>query len=167
MSKKDKEHESAATSEPNLSLEECKKELAYWKDQFLRSKADFENFKRRIEKEQTQWFQTAQAVLLFDLLNVVDDFDRAFEEKQKEGYSLELKAWIEGFELIRKSLHKLLSKYDVKEIKIEAEFDPRIHEAVAQVDSPDHKAGQIVDVIQKGYTFKDAVLRPAKVTIAR
>jgi molecular chaperone GrpE len=167
MSKKDKENESATPSESTLSLEECKKELDYWKDQFLRAKADFENFKRRIEKEKEQWYQTAQAVLLLDLLPVIDNFDRALEEKQKEEYSPELKAWLEGFELIRKSLHKLLSKYDIKEIKIKAEFDPHLHEAVAQVISPEHKTGQIVEVIEKGYTLKDTVLRPAKVTIAR
>jgi len=154
-------------SDQETKLEACSNGLEQWKSQFLRSNADFENFKRRMEKEQAQWYQTAQAQLLLELLNVVDDFDRAFEGAQKQKVSEELAGWFKGFELIYKSLHRILQKYEVQEIEQMTEFDPNLHEALAQIDSPEHESGQIVDVMQKGYTFKGQVLRPAKVSVAR
>lgn len=147
-------------------LEICKQELVQVKDQYLRAKADFENFKRRIEKEQTQWYRAAQAQLMLDLLEIVDNFDRALEETQKQEQSEQFKAWLEGFELIHKSLHKLLSDYEIEEIAVDS-FDPHLHEAVSQIKSEEHKSGEIVEVMQKGYTFKGEVLRPAKVTVAQ
>jgi len=176
VSKKDiKQNVSSHKNEPNndksvdtnKELERCQKESEQLKAQFIRATADLENFKRRMEKEQAQWYQAAQAALLIDLLNVVDNFDHALQEKKKEERSAEFQAWLEGFELIRKSFDTLLQKYEVKEIKEVVEFDPQFHEAVAQVDAPDKKSGQIVEVVQKGYTFKGELLRPAKVTVAR
>ncbi len=145
----------------------CKKEVEQWKTQYLRATADLENYKRRIEKEQTNWCRRAQERVLLDLLRVVDDFDRAFAERQDQEPSEELKGWFEGFELIYKSLQKLLQHYEIHEIENMKEFDPHLHEAVAQIDSPDHESGEIVEVMQKGYIFKDDVLRPAKVVVAQ
>jgi len=156
-------NEHADKSENNDS----KKEIEQWKTLCLRAAADLENYKRRVEKDQALWYKQAQERVLLDLLKVVDDFDRAQEERQDQEPSEELKGWFEGFELIYKSFQKMLQQYDVDEIEQMTQFDPHLHEAVVQVDSPDHESGQIVEVLQKGYMFKDDVLRPAKVTVAK
>jgi molecular chaperone GrpE len=140
-------------------LNECLLEKDEWKDRCLRTAADFENFKRRSEKERIQWITNTQSSVLADVLDIVDDFERALAQPADQSR--------EGFELIYKSLQKILQKYGVQEIKEVAEFDPNLHEAIMQVESTDHQAGQIVQVLQKGYRFKEQILRPAKVSVAK
>lgn len=147
-----------STSEHQLN--ECLVEKDEWKDRCLRTAADFENFKRRSEKERISWITNTQSAMLNDLLSVVDDFERAFSTKDQASS-------LEGFTMIYKSFQKLLDKYGVQEIKEIAEFDPNLHEAIMQVESGDHQAGQIVQVLQKGYRFKEQILRPAKVSVAK
>ena len=148
-------------------LHACRQAQESWKEKCLRISADFENFKKRLSKEQAQWAESAQIQVLKDLLPIIDDFDRAYEEIQKKERVADLDAWISGFTLIRSSLHKLLQKFGVSEIKNYTDFDPLYHEAVTQVESVDHKPGQIVQVFQKGYQYKDHVLRPARVSVAK
>lgn len=147
------------------TLQACQQELAEWKDKYLRLSADFQNYKRRQTQEQSSLRRMMQGKILFDLLRIVDDFDRALEEAKTEESS-GLAAWLEGFSMIRKELYKLLDSYGVKEIETYDEFDPEIHEAVMQVDSEDHQSGSIVEVLEKGYMIDGQVLRPAKVSIA-
>ena len=142
----------------DVQLKECQIQMSEWKDRFLRTAADFENFKKRNEKEKTIWITSAQSSLLQDLIGIVDDFDRAFSSPAHNNG---------GFELIYKSLQKLLEKYGVQEMKPTGHFDPMMQEAIMQVESPDHAAGDIVNVLQKGYLFKGEVLRPAKVSVAK
>jgi molecular chaperone GrpE len=148
-------------------LQTCQQELQTWKDRALRSSADFENYKRRAEKERTQWVKMSQSALLLDLLQVVDDFDRAVDYLKSHPAPEELQPLFAGFTLTHKALVKLLSKYDVTEIQEHEIFDPVIHEATMQVDSPEHISGAIVAVLQKGYLLKEEVLRPAKVSVAK
>lgn len=148
-------------------LQTCKQAQENWKEKCLRITADFENFKKRLTKEQAQWAESAQIQVLKDLLPIIDDFDRAYEEVQKKEQVAELQTWISGFTLIRSSLHKLLQKFGVTEITQYSEFDPLYHEAVTQIESANHKPGQIVQVFQKGYHYKDHVLRPARVSVAK
>ncbi len=144
----------------------CQEELLAWKDRALRMSADFENYKKRTEKEKVQWAKSNQSIILNDLLAIVDDFDRALEQAHKHPASAEFNSWLAGFEMTSKALNKMLQKFDVQEIKEDQVFNPEIHEAVMQVESPDHISGSIVKVLQKGYTFKGEVLRPAKVSVA-
>lgn len=155
----------SATSE-NKELLSCREELTVWKDRCLRITADFDNFKKRTEREKSSWIKMTQANILLDLLTIVDDFDRALEEAQKNPSHDDFAVWFKGFELTSKSLQKLLQKYDVQEIKDHDLFNPQFHEAVMQVESADHISGAIVDVLQRGYLFKGDVLRPAKVSVA-
>ncbi|CAN5173869.1 nucleotide exchange factor GrpE [soil metagenome] len=141
-------------------LNECLIQKDEWKDRCLRTAAEFENFKRRSEKERVQWITNTQSAILNDVIDLADDFERAFANNDPS-------ASLEGFQIIYKSLQKILNKYGVQEIKEVAEFDPTIHEAIMQVESADHQAGQIVQVLQKGYRFKDQILRPAKVSVAK
>jgi molecular chaperone GrpE len=124
--------------------------------------SDFENFRRRTEKQRLELVETAQTPVLFDLVSIVDDFDRAFAELQSRP---ELSQDLIGFELIYKALKKLLEKYGVREIKETSHFNPELHEAVIQAEDEQKASGEIVQVLQKGYTYKGSVLRPSKVSV--
>lgn len=161
------EFQEQADTPANNELVACKQERDSWKDKFLHLQADFDNFTKRNIKERAQWSIAAQTSVLADLLPVIDDFDRAFAELDKKEVSAEVKNWFTGFQLIHKTLQKMLAKYDVVEIPASMPFDPSYHEAVVQVEAPDHESGAIVAILQKGYTSKGSVLRPAKVTVAK
>lgn len=137
-----------------------------WHAHYLRAAADLSNYKRRVEKEKESWSHAFRSDLLLDILNVVDDFDRAFASQQAAATD-EVKEWLVGFDMIRKSLGKILARYDVTEIANVTTFDPELHEAIAQVAADGREPGAIVDVLQKGYMLKDRVLRPAKVCVAQ
>lgn len=147
--------------------DECKNELVLMKDRLQRVTADFDNFKKRLERDRASWTDTIEAELIKDLLPVIDDFDRAISEHKKKERSPEFDSWLTGFELIAKALSKFLTAHNVQEILNRATFDPQFHEAILQVAVEGKESGQIVDVVQKGYMYKDTVLRPAKVTVAQ
>jgi molecular chaperone GrpE len=148
-------------------LEACQAERDDFKDKFLRVTADLQNFRRRTEKEQMMWMQTAQSEILLNLLPIVDDMDRALNESSKAGSSSEIAPWIAGLQMINQSLHKFLNKSGVEEITQLTTFDPNLHEAIASVDVPDKQSGSILEVLQKGFMFKGNVLRPAKVAVVK
>jgi molecular chaperone GrpE len=148
-------------------LEQCKSQIEDWKNKFLRAQADFDNFTRRIEKEKVTWLRAGQMPILRELLNIVDDVDRALANQVSSQLTPELQQWLAGFSLIGKALHKLITSHGVEEIKQISTFDPTIHEALIQVDAADRKSGDIIEVLQKGYMFKGEVLRAAKVSVAK
>lgn len=157
----DQEVEQAETVQVS-QLEVCQQEAAMWKDQYARIFADFDNYKKRIDREQIQWMQTAQTMVVKDLLPVVDNFERALAQKTEETANLYV-----GIEMVYKSVIQLLAKYGVKEFAEYNEFNPELHEALMNTESADHESGQIVQVLEKGFMIKDKVLRPAKVTVAQ
>jgi len=121
------------------ALQACQGEVQEWKDKFLKISADLQNFKNRIEKERATWAHAAQAAVLLPLLSVVDDFDRAIEQHGKQNESVEsIRA---GFVLIHKAFQKTLADLGVESISDYNLFNPEYHEAIMQVDSPDHKSG--------------------------
>lgn len=156
-------------TQPDNVLMQCQEQLALWQDKYMRLNADFDNYRKRTAKEQVLWRQNGQKEILLPLLDIVDNFDRAL----KKDVASEQQAWQEGFILIRKALDKLLFQFGVEPMDNYQVFDPVFHEALAQVESPNHQAGAIVEVIQPGYLMKDtsinhtSVLRTAKVTIAK
>lgn len=149
------------------ALELCQAQLQEWREKYLRVQADFDNFTRRVEKERASWMRVVQATMLKDILAIVDDVERAFTTNTAIELTPELQQWLTGFELIGKSLQKFLLAQGVEEIAQMSTFDPHLHEALMQVASADHSSGSIVEVFQKGYLFKDEVLRPAKVSVAQ
>lgn len=150
--------------ENEVSLDE--QELIY-KVQFLRVNADFQNFKRRVERERGEWMIAAQGSVLKKILPIIDDFDRAITTDQEGDITKEEKVWLEGFEIIRKKFMKTMSDIGVEEIACDIPFDPELHEALITVDSDDQKEGEIVQVLNKGYRFRDDVLVHAKVSVAK
>ncbi len=160
---------SASTSQNDASnqsakLISCERELSDIKAKYARLGADFENFKKRLEKDQATAYGQMQKSFFLPLLEIVDSFDLALTESNLADQSVA--AHLAGFTLIRRNLQKFLEKFHVTEMKNEKTFDPNLHEAVMSVQTPDKEAGEIVAVLQKGYVFNGEVLRPAKVTIA-
>lgn len=163
----DTDAEPTQDKEKEQATDSCSTEITALKESCLRIAADFENYKKRVERDRASWTQMAQSDVILALLPIVDDFDRALEAHRKQEHSEELNTWLAGFELINKALYKFLTTHNVTEIVQIIQFDPEFHEAIAQVESPVHEAGQIVSVVQKGYMHKDQVLRPARVTVAK
>ncbi len=151
-------------------LEAAQAEAADWKDKFLRAHADFENSKRRLEKDKMNAVAYANESFAKDILAVIDSFDNALssiEGADEENSSEVLTQMKEGVTLIHNQLKKILEKNHIKEIDCSGEFNPEVHQAIMQVESDDHEAGDVVQVMQKGYTIKDRVLRPAMVSTCK
>ena len=147
----------------------CEKELELVKDQLARLTADFQNYKKRVDKDRLSWIDRSHCEVLLPLLEVVDNFDRAFEDAKKanEHEQGALREHIKGFELIHKMFYSYLTTQKVTAIEQMSTFDPHIHEAVVQVDVPDYRSGDVVTVFQKGFMYKETILRTAKVSVAK
>lgn len=131
-------------------------------DRLLRLAADFENYKKRAARERAEYVAHANERLVKELIPILDDLDRALNAaEQHEEAQLE-----EGVRLVYRSLASLLERQGVKEISTDGKFDPHVHEALLAQPAEDKEQGDVVDVIQKGYTLGDRVVRPARVIVA-
>jgi molecular chaperone GrpE len=149
----------AATSELQKLIAE-KQELT---NTLVRRQADFENYRKRIEKERHADRHRGVEVFVEHLLPVLDAFDRALSGEDK-GASAEYR---KGFDLIRRQLWDVISKQGVKRIDaVGKEFDPHLHHAIDRVESAEHAEGTVVAELQPGYMFHERVLRPAMVRVA-
>lgn len=145
-------------SENEVLREEINKE----RDRFVRLVAEFENYKRRTNKEKIEMYATAGREVIESLLPIFDDFERALAEIERS----EEKEHFQGVELIYNKLTETLKKQglEVMPVKEGDRFDADLHEAVTQIPAPKKKLkGKIVDVIQKGYTLGDRIIRYPKV----
>ena len=154
-------------------LESALAEAAEYKDKYLRAHADFENSKRRLEKDKMNAVSYANESFAKDILAVMDSFENALasmastEDGVAEDSSEVLANMKEGVNLTFEQLKKILEKNSIKEVSCEGEFDPEVHQAIMQVESDDHEVGDVVQVMQKGYTIKDRILRPAMVSTCK
>jgi molecular chaperone GrpE len=155
----------ASVAEPETSeLVELQRERDDYKDRWLRKGAEFENYRKRIERERREQADQAVVDILKELLLVVDDFDRALTVDAGEGGA----AYRKGVELIHGKLHDLLRKQGVKAMDVlGADFDPNVHMAVLHEESPEHREGEVIGELQKGYMLNDRLLRPAMVKVAK
>jgi molecular chaperone GrpE len=130
-----------------------------------RERAEFQNFKRRTADERDRESGLADDLLLFKVLVVADDFDRAIESRPA---SLEAASWVEGVEAIDRKLRQLLESEGLRAIEVTPglPFDPREHEALVNVPGSGLPEGSIVSELQRGYRIRDRILRPARVAIA-
>ncbi|MFZ9659426.1 MAG: nucleotide exchange factor GrpE [Arcobacteraceae bacterium] len=136
-------------------------------DKYLRTHADFENIKKRLEREKYQAIDYASEKFAKDLLATIDTLEMAIVALQSDAPAEELLPKIkEGVELTLKNLIGSFEKNNISAVEAD-EFDPEHHNAVMQVQSDDHENGQIVQVLQKGYKLKDRLLRPAMVSICQ
>ena len=133
-------------------------------DRWMRKAAEFDNYRKRVERERREQSDQAVLDLLQDLLLVVDDFDRALtaDVGGERG-----EAYRRGIELIHTKLHEVLKKQGVRPIEaLGADFDPNFHQAVIQESSPGHREGEVIAELRKGYMIGDRLLRPAMVKVA-
>ncbi|MEY3001749.1 MAG: nucleotide exchange factor GrpE [Pseudomonadota bacterium] len=149
-------------------LEVALAEAAEYKDKYLRAHADFENTKKRLEKDKMNAVSYANESFAKDLLAVMDSFENALASMQGSDESSDvLQKMKEGVTLTYEQLKKILEKNHIKEVACAGEFDPEVHQAIMQVESEDHQTDEIVQVMQKGYTIKDRILRPAMVSTCK
>ncbi len=158
----------AGNTEEVDPLEAALAEAADYKDKYLRAHADFENSKKRVEKDKMNAVSYANESFAKDILAVMDSFENALASMEgNEDSSEVLEKMKEGVNLTYEQLKKILEKNHIKEVETEGEFDPEVHQAIMQVESDAHQTGDIVQVMQKGYMIKDRVLRPAMVSTCK
>lgn len=140
-------------------------EKAELQDLLLRRQADFENFKKRYERERAELFDAVAMESVRPLLEILDDFERALKSApETDGPARE---FIKGTELIHARLSEILAKMGVEPIKSEGEkFDPNVHHAVQKMASADHAEDTVLEEYQRGYRFKGKLLRPAMVKVS-
>ncbi|MGI6204029.1 MAG: nucleotide exchange factor GrpE [Anaerovoracaceae bacterium] len=157
----DEEEENEETGgEPEKEKEEEEDEDL--KTKYLRLAADFQNFKKRAAKQRSDTLQYANAEIVKDLLEVMDNFERALEQDIEGSEKFK-----EGMQMIFDQLKALLEKNGVEEIEALGEtFDPNFHNAVMTEDTEEYESGQVSEVMQKGYTLKGKVVRPSMVKVA-
>ena len=143
--------------------------IAELEDKFLRANADFDNMRRRLEKEKMQSISYAHEVFARDLLPVIDSLEMAIlsgSNAEVESATL-LEKVKEGLNLTVEQFRKAFEKHGIELVDINGEFDPTIHEAVMQLESEEKNKGEILQVFQKGYKIKERILRPAMVSIVK
>jgi molecular chaperone GrpE len=152
------------TNEPEIEI--LRNELGEWKDKYIRKVAEFENYKKRNAKERTELIQTAGKEVIVDLLDVLDDCERA--EKQLNAAEDNNQAK-EGVMLVFTKLKNILMAKGLKPMEaINKDFDPDMHEAITEIPAPnDELKGKVIDVIQKGYYLNDKIIRYAKVVVGK
>lgn len=152
-----KQEEAVKQESPTTSEEEDNK------TRYLRLAADFANYKRRSEKERANIYTYANENLVTDMLDVLDNFDRAFMQEGCEN-----DPFVEGMELIYKQLLDVLQRAGLSEINSKGQpFDPQFHEALIMEASPDCESGQVIEVLKKGYMMRKKVIRPTLVKVAQ
>ena len=135
-----------------------------YRDRLLRKTAEFDNYRKRVERERREQADQAIVDLLQRLLLIVDDFDLALTGDAGEGGT----AYRKGVELIHSKLNDLMRKHGVKPIQaLGADFDPNLHQAVIHEASPEHREGEVIGELRRGYTMGDRLLRPAMVKVAK
>jgi molecular chaperone GrpE len=151
-------------------LDEARASLAEAEEKVLRIHADFENSKRRIEKDKAMAVSFANESFATDLLSVLDSFDSAFsslDQIEAEDAAEAIAKIKEGMELTYTQTISVLKKHGVEEVAGEGIFDPEVHQAIMQIESGEHESGHVVQVMQKGYKMKDRTLRPAMVSTSK
>ena len=149
------------TDDPSAEL---RRERDDFKDRLLRKTAEFDNYRKRIERERREQADSSVTDLLESLLLVVDDFDRALTVEAGP----EAEAYRTGVELIHAKLLDVLRKRGIHAIdSLGADFDPNVHQAVMHEASPDHRDGEVIGELRKGYMLGDKLLRPAMVKVAK
>ena len=156
------EDQTAAAESPETAA--IRRERDDFYDRLLRKTAEFDNYRKRLERERREQADQAVVDLLQELLMVVDDFDLALRVEAGEG----AKSYRKGVELIHAKLQDLLRKQGVRGIEaLGADFDPNVHQAVSHEVSPEHREGEVIGELRRGYMLGDRLLRPAMVKVAK
>jgi molecular chaperone GrpE len=144
-------------------LRSAQKDLVELKDRHLRKLAEFENHKKRSERERQEYFKIALAGFVNDFLPILDNFERALEHARPEDIQSDFG---QGIVIIRKQLHELWKRYGLIPIDTSGAFDPNLHEAVATEETDRVPPNTILEEMQKGYFLNDRLIRPAFVKVS-
>ncbi|MDD5618190.1 MAG: nucleotide exchange factor GrpE [Candidatus Omnitrophica bacterium] len=154
-------------------IEKLEKELADYKnkledssDRYLRLQAEFDNAKKRMQREQQEFVKYANEGIILELLGILDDLERSVEARETKHQDSE--AFLKGIEMILSHTYEMLKKNNVKPIEAQGKlFDPHLHEALMQVENDEYPENTVVEELQKGYMLGERVIRTAKVQVSK
>jgi molecular chaperone GrpE len=143
-------------------LEEAQAQASEYKDSWLRSQADFQNYRKRLERDNELTYASMKGDIIRKVLPALDDLELALQNRPADD------AWTGGIELIVRKLQNMLETEGVKRIEAEgAEFDPNFHEAISHEPNAEVASGHVIAVVQNGYMLGERVIRPARVRVAQ
>ena len=146
------------------ALDELRREKAALQDRLLRTAAEFDNYRKRVERDRRDQADAAMADALEDLLPIMDNLDRALQAPAGDNSD----AYRKGVELIHRQMEELLRKRGVKPIQaVGTDFDPRFHQSVMHEVSSEHREGEVMEELRRGYMLGERLLRPSMVKVAR
>jgi molecular chaperone GrpE len=155
--------EKSPGTEPEAEVERLKEELRHEHETLLRALADFDNYRRRVERDSASAARSGKRDVILSLLEVLDGFDRALNHIDDAPSSV-----AQGVQAIHRNLLGVLERHGVTRFDSLGEpFDPHFHDAIGTVDSDEVKSGTVADEFQRGYRWGDEVLRPARVRVAQ
>ncbi|GAB6109560.1 nucleotide exchange factor GrpE [Fusibacter bizertensis] len=161
---KDVDSTSNTESAPEVSMESLKSEIDQLNDKYLRLNAEYQNYRKRVEKEKSDIFKYGSEKLFIEMLPIMDNFERALSASEQE--NIESKV-LDGIKMIKKSLDELFDRNGVKKIDaMGMPFDPIKHHAVMTVESDDESSDNVIEVFQDGYALNDKVIRPSMVKVS-
>jgi len=166
-----KKEKSFFAKEKTVSLSESEfdklaREAAEYKDKYVRLFAEFDNFRKRMEREKLEFVKYANEGLLAEFLNILDDLERSVDAARTKHEDYD--AFLKGVEMVMVHVYEMLKKNGVKAIDAKGKtFDPHLHEAMMQEETDKAKEGTIVEEFQKGYMFDGRVIRTSKVKVAK
>jgi molecular chaperone GrpE len=144
-------------------LEQAESKASEYKDGWMRSQAEFQNYRKRIERDNEMMYSSMKGDIIKKVLPVLDDLERALQNRPSNSG-----AWVSGIELIQKKLVSILEAEGVKRIEaVGAAFDPNFHEAISHEQIIGVQSGHVIAVVQNGYMLGERVLRPALVRVAQ
>ena len=165
MAEETKKNKILLTTEEFHALEDKAKKSDEYFDRLLRLQADFDNYKKRLEKEKIEFIKFANEEIIAEILKILDDFERAVEAgKTKHDFDILYK----GIEMIHNDLRYFLKQQGIEQIEAKGKpFNPHEHEAMMQQETDAHPEDYVIEELQKGYTFNGRVMRPSKVKVAK
>lgn len=164
INQKTEQEKAQPEAQGNEEAEPAKEETE--SERYARLFAEFQNYKKRTQKERLETYAFANENLISDLLPVLDNFERALDEETIKNSEPEL--LVKGFQLVYQNMSDALTKAGLKKIECLGEkFDPRLHNAVLQQDSSEFESGVVCQEMQAGYTLNDKVIRPSMVAVAK
>ena len=164
---KGSEQPAASEEFSSEEIERMAGQLVENRDKYVRLLADFDNFRRRAHKDRQDVIEYGHENLVKDLLSTVDNLDRAIEHAHQNDGG-DLASLLQGVELVQREFYAVFAQHEVHVIDAEgSEFDPSLHEAMAQVQDDSVAPNTVIEVLQKGYQLRDRLLRPARVVVAK
>ncbi len=151
-------------TQQDTELDKALAQVEEYKAALQRERADFVNYKKRVEREKSELGANITAKTLLNVLPIIDDFDRAIQATPEDVKS---NGWATGFSLIHKKFQDMLQNLGVEQINpLGQPFDPNFHDAIGSDDSDEYESGAVLEVLQKGYVIEGKCIRPAIVRVA-